>query len=216
MAVRKPTAAQVQQAFALFKAAMSYEEIARQVDGLTVAGARDAVARAIKDSQAALDPDLARVLEVERLDSLHKAVWAKALRGDVAAIDRVLRIQESRERLVRMPDDMAGSLVEAFETSVKASEVEDVDAALIATGRRLAFQIDTVVRAGKAVETTKALYLVPHLMNVLRELGATPTARAEIGTVVATTAADAAGSEVEVSDFESFRRAKGSTAPGAG
>lgn len=38
-------------------------------------------------------------LEVDRLDRMHMAVWAKAARGDLGAVDRALRISERRERL---------------------------------------------------------------------------------------------------------------------
>jgi len=40
-----------------------------------------------------------RRLESERLDRAHRAVWPKAIKGDLRAIDRVLRIMERRARL---------------------------------------------------------------------------------------------------------------------
>ncbi len=40
-----------------------------------------------------------RQLEAERLDRAQLAVWDKAVKGDVGAIDRVLRIMERRARL---------------------------------------------------------------------------------------------------------------------
>jgi hypothetical protein len=40
------------------------------------------------------------VLELMRLERLHAAVWPQAIRGDVNAVDRVLRIMERRARLL--------------------------------------------------------------------------------------------------------------------
>ena len=39
-------------------------------------------------------------MELERLDALNLAVWAKAISGDLPAIDRALRIMERRARLL--------------------------------------------------------------------------------------------------------------------
>lgn len=74
---------------------------------------------------------------------------------------------------------MAGDLRRAFDESVTASShlIEGVDAAIIAAGRRLADQIDYAADNLSGQDLTKALYLTPHLMNVLREMGATPAAR---------------------------------------
>lgn len=48
----------------------------------------------------------------------------------------------------------------------------------------IASQIDYAVTHGTGIEVTKALYLMPHLMNVLRELGATPDARGSIANAI--------------------------------
>ena len=40
-----------------------------------------------------------RRLEAERLDAAHRAAWPKAIKGDLRAIDRVLRIMERRAKL---------------------------------------------------------------------------------------------------------------------
>ncbi|MDK6218218.1 hypothetical protein QP201_27390, partial [Escherichia coli] len=67
----------------------------------------------------------------------------------------------------------------AYENTVEAlgKEVTDADAAVVHTGRMIAAQIDYAVTHGTGQDGTKALYLVPHLMNVLTTLGATPQAR---------------------------------------
>lgn len=72
---------------------------------------------------------------------------------------------------------MAG-LREAFDAAVAANRrVTDVDGALVAAGRKLADQIDHVTVNGEGQEVTKALYLMPHLVNILREMLATPASR---------------------------------------
>lgn len=65
---------------------------------------------------------------------------------------------------------------EGFDTTVKALGLSDVDAAAVALGEVLSDALDDAVNLeGEA--RTKALYLTPHLMNVLKELLATPAAR---------------------------------------
>lgn len=77
---------------------------------------------------------------------------------------------------------MAG-LREAFDRTVSANRElsDDVDAALIESGRVIADQVDAAIEDGVGQEVTKALYLLPHLMNVLREMYATPKARRDAG-----------------------------------
>ena len=75
-----------------------------------------------------------------------------------------------------------GDLLASFETTVKASElIRPVDAALVETGRQIAAQIDYAVENLTGQDLTKALYLSPHLVNILRELMATPAARHAAG-----------------------------------
>lgn len=63
----------------------------------------------------------------------------------------------------------------AFDRAVGANQelTNDLDDALVEAGRALADHID----AG----ADGAVYLVPHLMNVLREMYATPKARRDAG-----------------------------------
>lgn len=73
------------------------------------------------------------------------------------------------------------NLVDAYDQTVEASDlVEDVDSALVASGRTMAKRIQDAVDEGEGQEVTKALYLTPHLMNILREMGATPKSRADM------------------------------------
>lgn len=76
-----------------------------------------------------------------------------------------------------------GDLRDAFDRSVKANAelVGDLDDAVVAAGRSVAERVDDALEAGEGQEVTKALYLVPHLMNVLREMYATPASRHAAG-----------------------------------
>lgn len=74
-----------------------------------------------------------------------------------------------------------GDLLAAYERTVGAKKRQDQDAALIETGRQIAAQIDCAVETMQGSDLTKALYLAPHLVNVLRELMATPASRHAAG-----------------------------------
>lgn len=81
---------------------------------------------------------------------------------------------------------MAGQLEGAFERSVESSKelVDGLDDALVESGRVIAHRVDVAVESGEGQEVTKALYLLPHLMNVMREMYATPKSRREAGVEV--------------------------------
>jgi hypothetical protein len=74
------------------------------------------------------------------------------------------------------------SLAIAFEKTVaESSLIQPVDEAVVEAGRKLAARIDEAVEFGEGPDVTKALYLTPHLLNILRELLATPAARKAAG-----------------------------------
>lgn len=62
-----------------------------------------------------------------------------------------------------------------------------VDEALIASGRAIARSMDKVDADDLATPTerTKAMYLAPHLVSILRELLATPLSRKNVGLAAA-------------------------------
>lgn len=198
-----------QQALKLFMAALSYEAIAERLT-CTVDEATEAVRAAIASSSVAMDQTSARIVELERLDALHRAVWAKALRGDVAAVDRALRIQEQRQRILGEPTRVKDAITSAFEKTLAALTLEDEDETLIAACRQVARQIDHAVANGTSIEATKALYLLPHLWNGLRELGATPAARAALKASVPPPAdqppSSPEGAPVDLDNFKKQRR----------
>ncbi len=168
-------------------------ELAQQVLGLRRAGVPwDAIADRLGiDTQLARaylrvslhDPELNVALEADRLDRLHTAVWTQALQGDVNAIDRVLRISERRDKVVTTVRNNTHDMRKAFDQSIAASEdvrTDGLDAGLIEAGRKIADRVDAATASGDGLEVTKALYLVPHMLNVLREALATPASRAAV------------------------------------
>ena len=75
-----------------------------------------------------------------------------------------------------------GDLRDAFDATVEASIlIRPVDSALVEAGRKIADQVDAATDTGEGQEVTKALYLVPHMMNILREMFATPASRKAAG-----------------------------------
>lgn len=187
------------QALDLRRAGASPQRIAAELHFKTARQADAAVVRALKAQATPTDPGRIRELELDRLDRLQTALWVKALRGDMAAVDRVTRIGEQRMRLAGAP--VGGTLATAFATTVGALELQDADATLVAAGQRIAEKIDAAAATGDQLAETKALYLVPHLLNVLRELGATPAARDAVGS----TAHEKAGDENDLATFKARR-----------
>jgi hypothetical protein len=86
-----------------------------------------------------------------------------------------------------------GALLDAFEKAVDQSTNKQIEAgtddAIIATGRSIATSIDDILADPEATATdkTKALYLAPHLVGILKELLATPLARKQMGLATADT-----------------------------
>lgn len=150
---------------------------------------------------AAYDPELSVALESDRLDRLHSGLWAAAVGGDVAAVDRVLRIAERRDK-VTIPAKNTHELRAAFDAS--ASSATDlhptVDKALVEAGRKIADRVDEAVASGNE----RALYLLPHLVNILREMMATPASRA----AVQETATPREGKLAELRSIHSGRRGR--------
>lgn len=198
-------------AFALFRAAVPYEQIAVQL-GCTVAQAKAAVQKSIADSTVALDQTAARIVDLERIDALHRAHWQKAINGDAAATDRVVKLMQERQRLLGEPTRVKDAITDAFEKTLAEISTTPADEALIASCRQVARQIDHAVANGTSLEATKAMYLLPHLWNGLRELGATPAARAALNASMPTPSPDAPaeppkeGSPVDLDDFKNRRR----------
>lgn len=77
------------------------------------------------------------------------------------------------------------SLLTAFNDAVAGNrQVElKVDDAIVESGRTVAKAIDDILAdpEASAADKVKALYLIPHIVGILRELLATPAARKSFG-----------------------------------
>ncbi|WP_288668073.1 hypothetical protein [uncultured Bifidobacterium sp.] len=168
-----------QKALRLFLGAMSLQEIRTVLNFKTVSSAEAAIRRALAANRKGKDRDTERSAELERIDALYRAAYPQAIQGNLKAIDTCNTLSERRMRILDKPDDGA-AITSNYEATVAALDTTEADAAAIASGRAISRQIDYSLQHGTGQEVTKALYLVPHLMNVLRELGATPAARGNI------------------------------------
>lgn len=76
------------------------------------------------------------------------------------------------------------SLTSAVDAAIAAMDwLEDADGGIVTMARTHAAMIDAVLadEDATATEKTKAMYLGPHLVACLRELGGTPAARGVVG-----------------------------------
>lgn len=85
-------------ALQLRRAGATYDQIANQLGYADRSGAYRAVRRAL--DEAVHEPAGESLnLELERLDALMLGLWGKASKGDVKAVDAVLRIMDRRSRV---------------------------------------------------------------------------------------------------------------------
>ena len=154
-------------------------------DGLPVDHKRDGGNHPRLKARDPENPDAARSIEIERLDSIYRQIYPLALQQDAKAIDQCLKIGEQRLRLMDAPTKAQKGLLKAYEDTVKALDdrLKPEDSALIQSGRMIASQIDSPSPTHRH-RSHQSLYLMPHLMNVLRELGATPDARGSIANAI--------------------------------
>ena len=94
-----------QRAFELRKAGWTYDEIGACI-GVTKQAAHGLVSRELRrlGKLAQSDAKQMLTLELERLETLHKALWDGALEGDLGAIDRLLKISARRSRLMALDE----------------------------------------------------------------------------------------------------------------
>lgn len=83
----------------LARAGVSLDVIAQRVGYRDAESAREALAEALRRSSALATDDVAVLLEWDRLDRLHVAVWPKAMKGDVQAVEQALRIGDRRRQI---------------------------------------------------------------------------------------------------------------------
>jgi hypothetical protein len=146
-----------QKVLGLRRAGAQFDVIAERLN-LTPTAAKALFDKAI----AAYDPELSSALEADRL-----------------------KISERREQVLVEPTPNDHALRKAYDASIASSaQVQPVDQSLIEFGRTIADRVDEAVATGKGQEVTKALYLVPHAVNILREALATPASRHAAGLAV--------------------------------
>lgn len=83
------------------RAGLSFERIGEKM-GISKVRAHQLVTEAMEHTRQAIaaGADELRAEEVARLDGLLEKLWPKARRGEVAAVDRVLKIGERRAKLL--------------------------------------------------------------------------------------------------------------------
>ncbi len=167
------------QALELWRAGTSFDLIAGQLNFKDAEAAEAAAVREMERSPQPNPADLHR-LELHRLDVLQMDMWPKARRGDKAAVAAVLDIQRQRQRLQSPSSAGDISLLDAVNETVAATTELDAsrDAALIASAQKIAAHVDEATKEdGKVEVAVKALYMIPHLNNILQQMLATPAAR---------------------------------------
>jgi hypothetical protein len=94
------TAAQRLRILQLRRSGARYDEISREA-GCSRGSAYNVVARELKRlaQEARAEADILRQQELDRLDALQAAVWAKALAGDLRAVDAALKVIDRRVKL---------------------------------------------------------------------------------------------------------------------
>lgn len=80
-------------------AGVSYAKIATTLNLADAVEARAAVLTALDDDKLDAADD-AVLLEVQRVDRLHTALWPRAVKGDLGALDRLMRLSERRLALL--------------------------------------------------------------------------------------------------------------------
>jgi hypothetical protein len=126
------------EALALRKSGATYEAIARDL-GVSIQSAHRVVKRAPERLNGEIAESVADVrrMELERLDAMLGALWSKAARGNLTAVDRVLHIMERRAKLLGLdtPSTDAekptvGVAVQINLTDALASQVQAIPEAL--------------------------------------------------------------------------------------
>lgn len=110
-------AEKVQKALTLRQSGASYAEIARAM-GTSTSRAHQYVTKALaewREARIEAAEEIAST-EMSRIDLIQRSIWAQALRGDLAAIDRIIKLMERRAKLLGLdaptkvsPTDVAGS-----------------------------------------------------------------------------------------------------------
>lgn len=90
-----------QAALELRRSGLSYSEIAHRI-GIGKTTAHRLIEDAIREASATINDEARemKALELSRLDGMLAGLWTDARRGNVQAVDRVLKIMERRAKLL--------------------------------------------------------------------------------------------------------------------
>ena len=167
----------------LREAGRTYRQIADELGYSSPSAARRAALAGAEQVPVDLTPALTFDAEEERLEKLAVALEPKALDGDPASVDRLLKVIDALTRVKSQRSAPAPGMAAAFEKTAEQAasdrKTRDIDASLVESGRSIARQID-VALLDPLANRTRVLYLIPHLLSVLREMQATPAARLQI------------------------------------
>lgn len=153
-----------------------YSAIAQSL-GITERAAEKAFEEGLSKESPITDPEQMLRLDLSRLDRMTQGLWPEASSGNPAAVREMLSVMEARRRTLAAPPTT--TQVDAFNASLEGLTLTKADGALIELGRKIAARIDAASGSFDPIAETKAMYLSPHLVTVLRELGATPAVRAQ-------------------------------------
>jgi hypothetical protein len=102
--------------------------------GVSWQAAQQAVNRSLEVTRAEIaeKAERLRAMEIERLEKITEVLWPEVLKGNLRAIDRVLRTRESYRRLTaldleREPENNGPAIIiTSVEDAIKAAGVPDV------------------------------------------------------------------------------------------
>ena len=68
------------------------------------------------------DMDRIRTIELKRLDTMLESIWQKVLKGDAAAVDRAIKIQERRSKLLGL--EAPTKIIQDIDSNIMVEFVE--------------------------------------------------------------------------------------------
>lgn len=110
-------------AMRLRQAGYTFDQIARALGYSNRSGAWHAVQAGLTHTLREPAEDL-RQIELERLDEMHEGLWAKAIAGDLKAVDGVLAVMRRRSRLLGLDQPRRQVVAADVEGLVAASARE--------------------------------------------------------------------------------------------
>ena len=96
-----PAAERQRRAFELHLAGVTYEQIASALGYASHSGAHKAVSAYVKQFRTEPTQELIAI-ESARIDRLWRAIWERALGGDLKALDRAIRLMDRRAKLLAL------------------------------------------------------------------------------------------------------------------